>query len=447
MAILSSQLASAAVNVNQFSPSANPAYVYSEDALMSSMWGAKGQGRVLFGAYYQMVNDPLVELNEGRTERRYKLVDSLNSLNLSVGYGISQAIQFGASTALNMVKLPGQAAQFAMGDSKLFTKFRLNSDRAAVTLALMPELYLPSGNRSLYVSTGGFGGGIKFIAEKNFGFMQIAANVGYRYMPDAVFRDWNQKQVLPLSLGALIPVSSKWAINTEARGDIAVPFDRYHNPSSFYAGARYRLKDVVLSAGGAIGTVNSYDSTDLSIIAGITVMPSAEKEAEPVIVKAIPVVAPVVAKVEAPKPRVVFTAKELVISEEVKFEHGKAVLTASGQDLLDEVAKVLKQNKNSFTSVSIEGHTNRLGSHAYNNKLSRERAKAVREYLVARGIPNSLLGSVGFGKTKPKQLAGLSDEAQLAADRRVEFKVKLDKKQLAAAKKAWDSKQSAVTEN
>jgi OOP family OmpA-OmpF porin len=446
---LGSQLAVASVNVNQFTPAVNPAYIYSEDSLMSTVWGAKGKGRPFFSAYYQMINDPLVELNVERTRRRATLIDSMNSLNLAFGYGIAQGIQIGASTSMNLVRLPGEANQFAFGDSRLFSKFRLNSDHAAVSFAFMPELFVPTGNQDLFVSNGGLGAGGRFVVEHDFGPLQMAGNIGYRYLPKAEFRDLDMRQAIPMSLGILAPIGSKWAINVDARGDISVPLDRFHNTSSYYAGARYRIKDVVMSLGGAIGTVNGYSSADYSLIAGLMVMPSSRPEP---IVQA-PAPAPVVAKAvepaPAPKPRVVFTAKELVITEEVKFEHAKAVLTASGQNLLDEVASVLKKNKRNFTSISIEGHTNKLGSDSYNLRLSKQRAASVREYLISRGIPAQLLTSIGYGESRPKLIPGLSPDAQLAADRRVEFKVSLDKTQMAKAAKAWEAKEKGevVTEN
>lgn len=444
LSILSTTLASASVNVNQFTPAANPAYVYSEDSLQSSAWGAKGQGKVFFSGYYQMINDPLVELNEERTRRRHTLVDSLNSLNLAFGYGIAEQLQVGASTSMNLVKIPGQSSQFAPGDSRAFAKFRLNSERDAVTFALMPELFIPTGDRSKYLSNGSVGGALRLVGEHDFGYLQLVGNLGYRYLPSAQFRDLDMRQAVPLSLGALIPVSSRWAINLDARGDIKLPLDRFHNTSSYYAGGRYRIKDVVMSLGGAISTVNNYSSMDYSIIAGVMVMPTGKSE--PIV--AAPVPAPVVAKV-APKPRVIFTAKEVIITEEIKFEHDSAVLTSSGRDLLDEVTRVLKTNKAGFTHLTVEGHTNRLGSHAYNNRLSKQRAASVREYLVSRGVPAQLLSSIGYGKTRPKHIPGLSKEAQLAADRRVEFKVKLDKAEVAMAKKAWEKKEkdTAIGDN
>jgi len=149
--------------------------------------------------------------------------------------------------------------------------------------------------------------------------------------------------------------------------------------------------------------------------------------------KSIPT-APVVEQKPAPKPavvvivkkapRVVFTAKEIKISEEIKFKHASAVLTASGRNLLDEVVAVMKKNRASYRKIMIEGHTNELGSYPYNQKLSEQRAASVREYLAARGITSKDLMVIGYGKTKPKKnLRGLSKDARLAANRRVEFKV------------------------
>ena len=450
LSTMASQLAAASVNVNQFNPAINPGYVYSEDSLMSSSWGAKGKGRPFFSAFYQMMNDPLVELNETRTQRRALLIDSINSLNLGFGYGIAQGIQLGASTSMNLVHLPNEANRFAFGDSRLFSKFRLNSDRAAFSFAIMPELYLPTGNRNLFLSNNSVGAGLKLIGEHDFGPVMMTANAGYRYSPKATYRDLNMKQAIPLSLGLLAPLGSKWAINAEARGDLAMPLDQYHNTSSYYFGGRYRIGDVVASLGGTVGTINGYYSMDYGAIAGIMVMPQTKEERVYVQQPApAPMPAPVVAKVEPVKPRVIFTPKELIITEEVKFEHAKAVLSSSGRNLLDEVARVLKANKQSFTKISIDGHTNRIGSHAYNNKLSRERAASVKEYLISRGIPAQLLESMGYGKTRPKHVAGLSKDAQLAADRRVEFKVALDKKLVLAAAKAWQkkSKQTLTGEN
>ncbi len=412
------------VNVHEFSASANPAYILSEDALSSSNWGSTGQGRPFFSAYYDMVNDPLVELDSRRTKRTALLVDSIHSLNLTFGYNFYDWMQAGAAISLSMVKLPDATSQFGLGDTRVFTKFRLNSTRDPIVFAIMPELYAPTGNKNLYLSDSSLGAGVHFIAEHDFGPLTATANAGLRHNPNAEFRDLNKRTGIPLSLSLLIPVSSKWAVNTEAGGEISVPSNRYQNPMMLYAGARYRLpSDFILSFGGAVGAFDRYSSADFRIIAGITLMPQTKTE---FVAKELPKPAPVVASVAPePKARVIWTEKEITLNEEVKFEHNQAVLTRSGQTLLDEVASVIKSHDNAFDFIMVEGHTNEIGSDRYNLKLSQRRAAAVKEYLVSRGIKPAHLHIIGFGESRPKLTAasGLSRDAILAANRRVEFKI------------------------
>jgi len=72
-------------------------------------------------------------------------------------------------------------------------------------------------------------------------------------------------------------------------------------------------------------------------------------------------------------------------------------------------------------NIQIEGHTDDQGTDDYNNKLSIERAKAVREYLVAAGIDGARISAVGYGKTKPL-IPDKTEEAR-KMNRRVELKI------------------------
>jgi outer membrane protein OmpA-like peptidoglycan-associated protein len=86
---------------------------------------------------------------------------------------------------------------------------------------------------------------------------------------------------------------------------------------------------------------------------------------------------------------------------------------------LDQVAEVLGRHERTF--VDVYGHTDSVGSDAYNLELSRRRAAAVAGYLEARGLQPARVGIRGFGETQP--VAPNDDEAGRAANRRVEIKV------------------------
>lgn len=101
----------------------------------------------------------------------------------------------------------------------------------------------------------------------------------------------------------------------------------------------------------------------------------------------------------------------------VLFESGKATLLASAKERLNQVADALLQNRDA--NIVVEGHTDSQGDDASNQKLSEDRAKSVREYLVSRGIANDRVRSVGQGEKTP--VADNNNSEGRANNRRVEI--------------------------
>jgi outer membrane protein OmpA-like peptidoglycan-associated protein len=113
---------------------------------------------------------------------------------------------------------------------------------------------------------------------------------------------------------------------------------------------------------------------------------------------------------------------EIQIMKQVEFKFDSYVLLPVSSLILDEVVRLLQVNPE-IKLVSVEGHTDNQGSDAYNDKLSKERAKAVVDYLIKKGgISPTRLTSSGFGSTKPL-MTNETDEGR-AKNRRVEFHIK-----------------------
>jgi outer membrane protein OmpA-like peptidoglycan-associated protein len=103
--------------------------------------------------------------------------------------------------------------------------------------------------------------------------------------------------------------------------------------------------------------------------------------------------APRVASIPEPRlERYTLSAKEL-------FDFDKATLRMP-QPRLDEIADVLKRNPK-IADVDITGHTDRLGSEEYNLDLSLRRARAVKDYLVSKGVESDRLRANGKGEANP----------------------------------------------
>jgi outer membrane protein OmpA-like peptidoglycan-associated protein len=87
------------------------------------------------------------------------------------------------------------------------------------------------------------------------------------------------------------------------------------------------------------------------------------------------------------------------ILDDVQFTTGNAVLTPESHARLDELVEYMTHKPTS--TIQISGHTDNVGKKAVNKKLSQQRADAVRDYLVSKGIDASRIKSVGYGDEKP----------------------------------------------
>ena len=110
---------------------------------------------------------------------------------------------------------------------------------------------------------------------------------------------------------------------------------------------------------------------------------------------------------------------EAVVLRGVNFELDSARLTANAKTILDGVADALLAAQD--LKVEVGGHTSSEASDAYNLKLSDNRAEAVRQYLIARGVAGDRLTVMGYGERNPVADNGTSDGREL--NRRVELKV------------------------
>ena len=104
------------------------------------------------------------------------------------------------------------------------------------------------------------------------------------------------------------------------------------------------------------------------------------------------------------------------LMDNVTFDFDKADITKESESVLDEVANVLKK----FTDKKfmICGHTDARGSDSYNERLSEARAKAVRDALVKRGVPEDMLFHKGFGRRTALVPASADDNTR-RGDRKV----------------------------
>jgi OOP family OmpA-OmpF porin len=112
-------------------------------------------------------------------------------------------------------------------------------------------------------------------------------------------------------------------------------------------------------------------------------------------------------------------ANKVVFNADTFFDFDKATLKPEGRKLLDQVAQ--QAGAIDLETIIAVGHTDSIGTDAYNQKLSERRAASVKSYLVSRGIDSNRVYTEGKGESQP--VASNKTREGRAQNRRVEIEI------------------------
>ena len=105
--------------------------------------------------------------------------------------------------------------------------------------------------------------------------------------------------------------------------------------------------------------------------------------------------------------------------DDVLFDFDKSNIKPEAGAILDRLVAFMNENKDKRASLS--GHTDSVGTDAYNQALSERRVNSVRDYVVKKGVNSERVSGQGFGESKP--IADNKTAEGRSKNRRVEIKV------------------------
>lgn len=136
--------------------------------------------------------------------------------------------------------------------------------------------------------------------------------------------------------------------------------------------------------------------------------------------------APVATVAPPPAPVV----EQITLSADTNFDFDKATLRPEGERTLSRLAEDIR-GVDTVESIMVVGHTDSIGTEAYNQGLSERRAAAVKDYLVQQGINPGLINTRGMGESQPvapNTINGRDNPEGRAQNRRVEITVEASQK-------------------
>lgn len=386
------------------------------------------QGRWGVGFYVDYQRKPL-EIREILGNTRFPVVrDALNGTLVgavgimdwwSAGLALPVnfwSVYFDPNTQSLTSGLAAPETKQGIGDIRLETKFQLlNIDHYNFGIALVPHFTFPTGRKNTFLSGERWTPGLTLALEGVVADrVWIGFNAGYEYVrrsnqffagsANAIIDDQ-----LRLGLGSRFKINDEWAVMGEALAETNVKNAfkvSSQSPVELLAGVQYTpqrapaLRGLGITLFGGSGVSRGVGAPQAHVGLGFSY--------------------PTPKIVDAGEGPVVTVEDKIIISQKIHFAFGSAQIRAISYPILDDVAALLQQNPQ-IAQVRVEGHTDWIGSDAYNQRLSQKRSHAVVEYLVGKGIARDRLVPVGYGESQP--LADNHTEEGRAKNRRTEFTV------------------------
>jgi outer membrane protein OmpA-like peptidoglycan-associated protein len=116
---------------------------------------------------------------------------------------------------------------------------------------------------------------------------------------------------------------------------------------------------------------------------------------------------------------------EISSTDSILFDSGKYAIKPSGRVFLDRIAVMLRTRTSN--NIVIEGHTDSVGSAAFNQELSEMRALSVKKALIDRGVYKNRIRAEGYGASRP--VSANSSEAGRRLNRRTDIIILGEKKE------------------
>lgn len=419
--VLANVVGTDAQNFNPTTSGLDFVTVHSSETLMP--------GVANFGIY---LNEAWNALPRFRNQPEYQ--DHLLGMDLNFGLGLAERWDAGVSvpavldqSVSNQAGFSGRYASNGLTEIKLNTKFRLTGDLDGGFALVASANFNLIKNNPFVGQDAGPTYNLEAVYDRTFGKVGAAVNAGYRL----------RKSGTPIAGIPIQPFKNQWIASVAGNylidgWDTKVIAEVFGSvPSSSHGGDQDRqsssleallgLKhDFTTNLAGHFGIgreiLTGLASPDFRVYTGLNY------QFGPVFGESAETIETISGSASFRDPR---GSRENFALRKIPFAFNSAELGPAARPILDELAKYLK--KYGFATLTIEGHTDSIGSDAYNEKLSNSRANAIRDDLIKTyQFEAGKIVSVGYGESRP--IADNGNYQGRNQNRRVEFKITRVKK-------------------
>jgi outer membrane protein OmpA-like peptidoglycan-associated protein len=369
-----------ALNVQNFQPSqayTDGLQLYTSDTLKK--WD------VSLGLAINYVHNPLEVGTVGAAGRTQGLVDQLITTDFLVSVGLTDWWTLNVDVPVNLFHniAPGinparDKGGPEFGDVRFSSKFTLynaNKTKHGWGLAFIPYVNAPTGDQNVFVGYANTTGGAVLAFDKIIKSNRFYVNTGVRFNDETlqnidiqhefVFGAGYQRPLIKkIDLDVIVEMTGSTTFNNFFSDEVTTPLDFHLALKKAFL----KKKNLVAYVGGSRGITGGYGSPDFRVFTGLSYTFSIKPKA-----KFFPGI--------------------------VYFRFDKEVVDNPYEPVVDRIAAYYTRHKK--THFTVHGHTDAVGTNAYNDKLAKRRAVSVKKALIERGVPGSQINVVIHGEASP----------------------------------------------
>ncbi len=379
-------------------------------------------------------NDSLVFVNKDTGERVGSLIGDRLGGTLGVAYSLYDNLTVAADMPfvlaqgrdLGGVQSTGELSARGLGNLGLTAKFGMVSrgDGYPLNVALVGRFNLPTNTGPDYLGTDTLTSDFSVSAGREFGRFYFAAQGGvlleeYEHAVDDLF----VSEEVYVKAGLAYTLTPKWELDLTVAQAAELSEDLFDTRNRNYSEAMAGVTNYISPSWTAFGLVGrglneGYGSPDFRGLIGLRYERAPKK---PVVKKTPP--APVPQPTPQPDPVVppVTPEPKVIVVDDTFFKFDSSELTVHGKGMLLELTvSILEANSDSLMVVVV-GHTDSIGTRAYNKSLGMRRARAVAAQLDNNGVKDTQIVVGSEGEDSPR--ATNKTVEGRAANRRVEITI------------------------
>ena len=380
LAVLSTQ--AYALNLQSYRFSDSYRYSILDDSLQE-----KFPGRFVFTTSYGHIRSPFYYSDRDLSDVNKSIIDYNQVLTVGGSYYINKNVSVGVDfNAINNNVFDKSYNTFA--DSVV--KSRINLKRTEdFSLSLNPQIFIPTGEKKNFSTSGSVGGALSVVAEKMWGRFHVLGSLGGYSSKNNQYIDVDHRQLMLTQLGLSYDVMDSLNVNLETYRNFALN-GKLQDEGKYFATAKHKTGEIFSTYGGAgLSGLDTAERKTWSFFVGVKFH---EREEKPkTVAQAVPVAAAAPQRMVATPPR-----------EDIYFRFNHADLTQSEEEKLNAYVDYYHHSEGPIHDLTVEGFASWPGPSLYNQRLSERRAETVRKFFVGHGIPDHKITTRGFGESFPQ---------------------------------------------